>query len=206
MHEMTFAIAHRNDDDTWSYWTYWYEGYNEETDEPEYFLSAGMGEVADEPVDEQDLPSPDEETQSWRDYAEYVAETGDDPLSNYMVDRELKQQEAWEAQYERVSFLIDGQLGDKAVLTGAMKLDNARWLKPQDLPKDIAMYFDPAGLPFSEFAQRANECDGAGAAVVRHNPDVLRVVALKVERRLAVPADEVARQLRQAAREHLAKA
>jgi hypothetical protein len=197
MHEMMSAIAHRDaDTGSWDYWTYWDDGTDED-DQPEYFLSTGMGEVADEPVALDDLPTSEEEQQSWAEYARYVMDTGDDPLSNYNVDRTVTYEEAWQAHYERTP-------DNLAQLTGAMRLDNARWLAPDDLPADIKLYFDPAGLTFAEFAQRVNETDNsAGGAVVR---DVLRVVALKAKRSLPVPEETVAQQLREAARQHLESA
>lgn len=38
-----------------------------------------------------------DEHQSWLDYAAYVAETGEDPLGNYSVDRETRTDETWTA-------------------------------------------------------------------------------------------------------------
>ena len=41
-----------------------------------------------------------DEHQSWLDYAAYVAETGEDPLRNYSVDRETRVDETWTATLE----------------------------------------------------------------------------------------------------------
>jgi len=43
-------------------------------------------------IEQEKLPAPKEVVQSWKDYGEWVAENGQDPLGNYMVPRNLTTQ------------------------------------------------------------------------------------------------------------------
>lgn len=188
--DQTAAVAHRNDDLSWSLFTYWYDG-------DEYFVSMGAGEVADTQVDEDELPTPEEELDSWRQYAEFVLETGTDPLSNYMVDRTVSHEEAWQVQYER-------NIYGRASLRGAMRLESPTWQTPDQLPADVRQYFDPADMEFTEFAKALNaNGDTSGGAVIDGQ---LRVVALRVKRTFAVPEEHIAKELRRLAKQHLTQA
>lgn len=48
-----------------------------------------------EPIDEDDLPSPKEELESWRRYAAWVLEHGQDPLENYHVKHVVETVQPW---------------------------------------------------------------------------------------------------------------
>ena len=202
MHEMISTIAHRNDDNSWSYRTYWYDG-TDENDQPEYFVSYDMGDVANTEIDAGELPDGDQEGASWRAYAEYVAQTGDDPLSNYMVDREVRFDEAWEAHYR----LIDG----KVTLVGAAKLGHPQWQQFDDLPRDVREYLDMTSIhDLAEACRMANQSDGVTAALIEfERPDgtryinVLKAIALNVPRRIAIPEEQICAALKAAASEHL---
>ena len=43
-------------------------------------------------IEEKDLPTPEDVTRSWTEYAEWVAENGQDPLGNYMVPKDVTTQ------------------------------------------------------------------------------------------------------------------
>ena len=43
-------------------------------------------------IEEKDLPTPEDVTRSWTEYAEWVAENGLDPLGNYMVPKDVTTQ------------------------------------------------------------------------------------------------------------------
>lgn len=48
-----------------------------------------------EDCEESDLPTFEEIDASWREYAQHVAATGEDPLGNYYVKRETRRNETW---------------------------------------------------------------------------------------------------------------
>lgn len=52
-----------------------------------------------EDCDESDIPSADEIDAAWREYSQHVAQTGEDPLHEYLVRRERKLREVWGFQF-----------------------------------------------------------------------------------------------------------
>lgn len=61
-------------------------------------------------IDETDLPSMLVVDRSWREYAEYVARSGEDPLGEYMVKRSVKIRERW--QFRFVNSIVGPKLLD----------------------------------------------------------------------------------------------
>ena len=79
-----------------------------------------------------------DEHQSWLDYAAYVAETGEDPLNNYTVDREIKMVETWTATLE--TWIGSRKLGlrIKSVRRKGDKTDTPN----QSLPNHVRDYLE----------------------------------------------------------------
>jgi len=53
------------------------------------YTVAGWGDGSCETVDEPDVPNGEEYSSAWEQYRKHVAETGDDPLGEYMVKHTL---------------------------------------------------------------------------------------------------------------------
>lgn len=81
-------------------------------------------------IDADDIPSADAETQAWREYAAWVAETGVDPLREYAVARTIKRHEVWRI---RVRPSVLG-----AVVYQVMR--NRKRYDPRELPAHVAQY------------------------------------------------------------------
>jgi hypothetical protein len=52
-----------------------------------------------EDIDASDLPTSEEVSESWREYARDVLRTGEDPLGEYLVTRSTKIREAWKCRF-----------------------------------------------------------------------------------------------------------
>jgi hypothetical protein len=83
-------------------------------------------------IDEKDLPSFDEQDKEWKEYAEYVAQNGDDPLSEYIVPTKYKRHETWQIE-------VTNSIGCARLLR-SRKNGRGKWLFWQQLPENIAEY------------------------------------------------------------------
>ena len=84
---VAWACGERGCPGVWHQSNYWID----DTSETGYTLDNYSDGDHDE-IDPEDLPTPEEVVQSWKDYAVWVAETGRDPLGNYMVPRDVTHQ------------------------------------------------------------------------------------------------------------------
>ena len=82
--------------------------------------------------DEGDVPDADAERAAWNDYARFVADTGTDPLGNYLVKHTVERKERWTLQFSRSIVGI--------VLTGARRGRGGQWLGPAGVPHHVAQF------------------------------------------------------------------
>ena len=108
-----------------------------------------------DPVDE--LPTPEEESEAWEQYRQHVAETGEDPLCEYLVDRVLVKRQTWQVVFKDA---VGGCLF-------AMCRRNGRgnWTKPCEAPRELLDYLlvekrSPRGRLwfFPEGMERLKQC------------------------------------------------
>lgn len=145
-----------------------------------------------EDCDIEDIPSPEEISASWRDYAQHVAETGEDPIGNYYVRRHRTERQAWQFCFGNSIIgpvLLRARRGRRRVLAADLPLHVREYL---NLHRDGRRLMDFA--TWEDFA--------AGLPDVKPG----KWVHHKIEHRIARSPKTIARELRTAARKHLAEA
>jgi hypothetical protein len=108
----------------------WHQGNYWSYDDGTYsYDSHASGDHED--IGEEDLPTTEEIQESWRKYAAWVVEHGEDPLNNFLIDREKKVKERWTVSF-RMS--IGGWI--------AREMTHAKFTQRATvIPKDVALYF-----------------------------------------------------------------
>lgn len=142
-----------------------------------------------EGCDIEDIPSPEEISASWREYAQHVAETGEDPLSNYYVRRHQTKQQSW-------SFCFGNSIVGPVLLRA---LHGRRRVLGLDLPFHIREFLNlhRDGRRLLDFATWEDFTAGA--------PDIKpgKWVHYKIDYRQPRNPETIVRELRNAARRHL---
>lgn len=142
-----------------------------------------------EPCHKRDLPSDKEVTESWLAYSRHVLETGQDPLGEFMVKRQIKRKERWEFRF-RPSIL--GVVVQQARRAG-------RGCSPKALPAHVQEYLTlkpgTAVLTgFKNWRELAESVDNAKPGVWS---------AHTIENVQPRTQERITRDLRAAARRHL---
>lgn len=150
------------------------------------------GDGDHEDCDESDLPTNDEINASWREYAQHVVQTGQDPLGNYYVRSQRTERQAWAFRF-----------GPSIVGPVLLQARRGRRVVPaSELPEHVRQYL---GLhqdgkrmegfgSWDEFAAALG-----GLAPGRWHCDTL-------EHKTPRNPEAIARELRAAVRRHLAGA
>ena len=145
----------------------------------------------------EEAPGSEEIAASWDRYAEYVAETGRDPLCEYLVRRTYKRRGVWTARY------VQSILGILVVVS------------PAGTPEDVLRYFE-AGEKTASGAHTCNPVitwefldslrPGENDIVSVSRPNALTVmVRARIEREIPRKNSAVERDLRRMARKGVAK-
>lgn len=155
-----------------------------------------------EPISKRDLPSPEAEHQSWIEYAKYVAETGLDPLGNYLIDRTTTRKERYIATFRQS---IVGAALVKVVRGG-------KSLPIRSLPERVVEYLcverPNQSAPWRFVGGEGDQwaalvaCEGVRERVRKNAPREARI-EFTIDHKEPRPAATVERELRQAARRHL---
>lgn len=91
-----------------------------------------FGDGDHEEIDENEIPSSEEEVNSLIDYARWVLANGDDPLDNYIVKRSRTIKEVWFFRFSRSilgSVMCQAKHGKRLYL-------------PREVPKHVAQYLN----------------------------------------------------------------
>lgn len=83
-------------------------------------------------IDEEDIPSLDDQHMAWQEYSAHVAETGEDPLNEFFVKRHVLRREAWRF---KISPSILG-----IVVTQCQRAGKFLW--PRELPAHAREYLN----------------------------------------------------------------
>ena len=143
-------------------------------------------------IDADDVPSPDTVSQAWLAYSQHVVSTGDDPLREFYVQRETVKREVWHFR------IVPSILG--ACVTQARHGKRSDY-DPRYLPAHVAEYLNLAvkANRLQDFPRwklfEETFPDYKPGTWMRH------VIEHKVPRK----PETIARELRAAARKHLAK-
>lgn len=141
-------------------------------------------------ISAEDVPSIEEHTQAWLDYARHVAATGTDPLHEYTgVPRTRMRREAWRVQ------LVNSITGPRV----ASIRRNGRAVSLQNLPEYVVSYLhlDATCRRLQDFSSWA-ELVAAGVAVSARGWH-----AFDLDRHVPRSQKVVARELKAVAEEHL---
>jgi hypothetical protein len=111
----------------WNRATYWLD----DSSETGYTLDC-LSDGDHEEIDEEDLPGFDKQDKAWKEYAEYVATNGADPLSEYTVPTRYRRHETWQIE-------VTNSIGCVRLLR-SRKNGRGKWLFWQQLPENIAEY------------------------------------------------------------------
>lgn len=146
-----------------------------------------------ESIDEADLPSYEEVQAAWKEYFEYVLETGADPLGNFYVKHVIVRKERWQFRFKRA---IVG-----AVLAEARHA--GRRYNCRKLPKHVTEYLNlGAGwaLRLQDF-----ETHEAFLAIegLRFDVWVTQHIEHKIDRSPAALARDLRRAARKALKRHV---
>lgn len=155
-----------------------------------------------EPISKRDSPSPDAEHQSWIEYAKYVAETGLDPLGNYLIDRTTTRKERYTATFRQS---IVGAALVKVVRGG-------KSLPIRSLPERVVEYlcvervdtmapWRYVGVEGDQWAALV-ACEGVRERVRKNAPREARI-EFTIDHKEPRPAATIEQELRKAARRHL---
>jgi hypothetical protein len=144
-----------------------------------------------EDVRKSDLHSFAEQDQLWREYAQHVAATGEDPIGEYMVKREITRRERWTFQF---SNSICGMLLVKASRNGIV-------FAPKDLPKHVREY--------AAVTRVIGRGPAAGCAHVSWQKGDVKLtrngrITETLDHRIPRKAADIRRELQARARKHLA--
>jgi hypothetical protein len=143
--------------------------------------------------DEEDLPSWDEVDADWRDYHQFVADTGEDPLSEFMVHRNRRFKEIWFASFAQY-------LG--GVCVTRLQHAGRRYCHFQEIPEQVRDYLmlmesgNPSLLRMNITWPSLSEALGRDPGRALHR--------MEIDRTVLRPEKVVARDLKAAARKALA--
>lgn len=86
------------------------------------------------PCDADDVPDADREVELWREYYAYVAETGADPVSQFVLPTSKKRKRRWQA---RVRNWIGSQTHGLRVI-GVRRRGRGSWVSLEDAPVEVS--------------------------------------------------------------------
>ncbi len=89
-----------------------------------------------EPVDEKDLPTVEQQDQAWKDYYEYVARTGLDPIDAFILPTLPKKIHSWQA-------IARNWIGAKThglKIIGLRRRSRGPWMNPSEAKQDIRQF------------------------------------------------------------------
>lgn len=143
-----------------------------------------------------------DERQSWLDYAAYVAETGEDPLGNYHVDRETRVDETWTTTLQ--TWIGSRKLGlrIKSVKRKGDKTDTPN----QFLPEYVREYLEmkrKGGISYCEGIHSFDEVCPTGDDKLTGR-GTTRKITFTLDRRIPFPAAQIRANLIAAANLHIA--
>lgn len=140
-------------------------------------------------MDPDDVPSAAEHAAAWLEYSRHVAETGTDPLHEFLVSRVSRRREAWSVR------IVNSITGPRV---SNIRRGN-REIERDNLPAHVVSYLnlDATRRRLQDFATWA-ELQAAGVVVSRTGWHKFSL-DVDVPRR----ADIVARELKRAARKHI---
>ena len=143
-----------------------------------------------ETCSKRDLPTPEEEHQSWLDYSQFVLETGTDPLLEFVVKHETVRKERW--QFKFSPSLVG------PVLFAARHAGRAYLVR--ELPAHVLAFLNlkTKGAPRLQDFKTSQEFTDAGLKFGRWHTD-------HVESKTARDPEAIARDLRRLARRRLAR-
>lgn len=145
-----------------------------------------------ETCDESDLPTSATIDASWREYAQHVAATGTDPLGNYYVRSERTERQAWAFRFSRSivgPVLLQARRGRRVVPSSEL---------PKHVRQYLGLHQDGKRLEgFSNWAEFAAAVDGVKPGCWFRQ---------EIEHKVPRKPETIARELRAAARRHLARA
>ena len=150
------------------------------------------GDGDHEDCDESDLPTCEEIDASWNEYAQHVAATGEDPLGNYFVRRARTDRQAWAFRF--------GPSTIGPVLIQARRGRNV--VPASELPQHVREYLDLH--QDGRRVQGFESWDDFAAALGGLKPG--RWHRNTLEHRAPRNTETIARELRAAARRHIARA
>jgi hypothetical protein len=161
------------------------------------------------PCDEGDVPNALAEQRAWRDYYRHVAETAEDPLSEFTVGLPGKEEKRWTAVFAETE--LSGRYG--LLFKGAWRRGRGERFGGGELPRNVANYLEleptvepPRRYYCREFAT-VDELTQRGITerVERLNARTVRVW-FAVEEEVPVSEWLLARRLKRAAKAALARA
>lgn len=89
-----------------------------------------------EGCDEEDIPKQAEIDEAWKSYYEYVARTGLDPLTHFLVDTTRKAKHRWQALFR--NWIGSQEYG--LLCVGVRRRGRGDWLKLADTPKVVTEF------------------------------------------------------------------
>lgn len=111
----------------WHRATYWID------DEAETgYTCDNYSDGGHDPVDKDDLPTPEDETAAWDKYRQHVADTGDDPLGEYLVETATKTTQTWEVAFRN-------SIGGTMCCWGRRNR-RGKYLRPDEFPPAVRDY------------------------------------------------------------------
>lgn len=139
-------------------------------------------------LDAADIPSYNEVCRAWLEYSKYVVQTGEDPLHEFRVARDVTRREAWRVK-------IAPSICRPVILYGQRA---GRFFWARELPEHVRNYFNLNGrhmlADFSTWQEFVE-------AFPKYKPGTWFCVT--VERKVPRRRETIVRELRRAAKAHL---
>lgn len=86
--------------------------------------------------DEDDIPSNEDVTQAWQDYYAYVAETGKDPLKEFLIPTAQDKKHVWQAKIRNWI----GAAKHGLMVVGIRRRARGKWMTPDTAPQVVKQY------------------------------------------------------------------
>jgi hypothetical protein len=186
--QMPWCCGDKDCDVQWHQANYW------GADEDGFYSVDSYADGDHEDCEASEVPSPDEETEGWAEYARHVLETAEDPLGNYMVSDRYKEWQRWQFWFEPSP---GGTVVTRARRTGReyeLTELHERVLSWLGIDKDTLPYV--VGHPLVAAGMGAKELHEIGATYGTWS-------VLRVEMTIYRSDETVSRELRRLARRHL---
>lgn len=140
----------------WHLGTYWIEWDDAKKGKKktEYTYDAYSDGDHETGLTDKDLPSCEEQIKAWREYYQSVADSGVDPLSQFMLPTAPKKPHQWQACFRAKILEYKEKAWDKVpaltglLCTGVRRRSRGDWIQPTDAPKFIQEYLMLQSAPF----------------------------------------------------------